>query len=79
MEKLSKIIQQREFQIFLFCLCVLAYVWPFLALDIKAHLTVFYVYLFTAWAAIILILFLISKSDGNRSSEKKKKDDVVGD
>lgn len=70
MKRLAKLLQQTEFALLLFILCLILFNWHFLGLSGQAHGYATYVYLFLAWAAVILVLFLMDR--GNQMQEKGK-------
>jgi hypothetical protein len=70
MERLSNLFKQTDFQIFLFFLSMILFGWPVVHFsDIDRFETMFY-YLFGAWAVVIFLLFLISRSVPDQTTEE---------
>jgi hypothetical protein len=67
MGKLKDLFRMPEFSLFLFLFSLVIFSWPFFV-GAKSAVSPF-IYLFIAWAAIILMLFLISRHYDDRPSE----------
>lgn len=72
MTRLTRLIRQKQFHLFIFCLQVLLIEWPILSVSAARGLRSVFVYLFTIWAFFILILFLLHKSSLDEASEKDR-------
>ncbi len=70
MKKFARLFQQAEFALLLFILCLILFNWQFLGLPGQAQGYAAYVYLFLAWAVVILILFLMDRA--NKMPEQGK-------
>lgn len=71
MERLKNLLRQTEFRILLFFVSLILFSWPIVNFSDLKRLDIMFVYLFLAWAAVILLLFLVGKSlDDQRSSEE---------
>jgi hypothetical protein len=62
MERLRALFQQTEFHVLLFCVSLVLLGWPVVSFSDVNRLQVMFVYLFLAWAAIVILLFLVSRS-----------------
>ena len=62
MERLRALFQQTEFHALLFCVSLVLLGWPVVSFSDVNRLQVMFVYLFLAWAAIVILLFLVSRS-----------------
>jgi len=62
MIKLRDLLRLPEFHIFLFCLCLILFSWPILAISGGEGLKGMFIYLYTAWGIVIVLLFLIGRS-----------------
>ena len=62
MERLRALFQQTEFHVLLFCASLVLLGWPLVSFSDVNRLQVMFVYLFIAWAAIVILLFLVSRS-----------------
>jgi hypothetical protein len=73
MERLKALFRQTEFHALLFCGSLLLLSWPVVSFSDVNRLQTMFVYLFLAWAAIVLLLFLVSRSldtgDGSDDTE----------
>ncbi|MBI4962047.1 MAG: hypothetical protein HY913_02105 [Desulfomonile tiedjei] len=71
MERLRILFRQREFHALLFCGSLVLLSWPLVSFSDVNRLQTMFVYLFLAWAAIVLLLFLVSRSldAGNGSDD----------
>ncbi len=77
MERLANLFKQTDFHIFLFFLSIILFGWPVVHFsDLNRFETMFY-YLFGAWAIVIFLLFLVSRSlsdqSGSEEAENGKK------
>lgn len=70
MRRLFVLFRQPEFQIFLFCLMLILTNWPFLAVAGGNGLKSMFLYLYGLWSALILVLFLIQKSNRSKASDE---------
>ena len=70
MRRLFVLFRQPEFQIFLFCLMLVLANWPFLAVAGGNGLKSMFLYLYGLWSALILVLFLIQKSNRSKASDE---------
>lgn len=62
MEKLRALLRQTEFQGLLFFTCLVLFGWPVVSFGDVERLEVMFVYLFVAWAIVIVLLFLVSRN-----------------
>jgi hypothetical protein len=62
MQRLRALFQQTEFHVLLFCVSLVLLGWPVVSFSDVNRLQVMFVYLFLAWAAIVILLFLVSRS-----------------
>ncbi|HEY9765155.1 MAG TPA: hypothetical protein V6C82_02275 [Chroococcales cyanobacterium] len=60
---MKKLLEQTPFQVLLFGICLVLFDWPFLTIIPIERQEILYVYLFTAWAIVIFILFQMSRLD----------------
>ena len=70
MRRLVGLFRQPEFHIFLFCLMLILANWPFLAVAGGNGLKSMFLYLYGLWSALILVLFLIQKSNRSKASDE---------
>jgi predicted membrane channel-forming protein YqfA (hemolysin III family) len=80
MESLRILFRKPEFHFFLFFISLVLFGWPILSITEGGRNYSIFIYLFIAWVAIILLLFLIARSHnikGPTSTEEKKKDEVT--
>jgi hypothetical protein len=61
-EKLTALLRQTEFHLILFFLCLIFFGWPVVSFPDVDRLVIVYKYLFGAWAAVIVVLYLMSRS-----------------
>ena len=64
MEKLSNILRQPGFHLWLFSFCLFLFSWPILKIPEKPLNETLFIYLFVVWSIIVLLLFLIAASLG---------------
>ena len=69
MRRLVGLFRQPEFHIFLFCLMLILANWPFLAVAGGNGLKSMILYLYGLWSVLILILFLIQKSNRGKADD----------
>lgn len=74
MERLKALLRQTEFHLLLFVLCMVLFGWPVVTFSDMHRLEVMFAYLFAAWALVIFVLFLVSRSLES-ADESKKSDD----
>ncbi|MBW2099503.1 MAG: hypothetical protein JRG68_01855 [Deltaproteobacteria bacterium] len=80
MENLKNLFRKPEFHFFLFCISLVLFGWPILRIAEGGYNYSVFIYLFIAWAIIILLLFLIAESHNTKASNQsgeKKKDEVA--
>ncbi|MFA5976152.1 MAG: hypothetical protein WC859_08330 [Elusimicrobiota bacterium] len=78
MKKLSSLLRQQGFQLFLFGIFCMLLNWPFLTVSSHAGLKAQFIYLFTVWAILIAVIFLITRcleQDAPPESRQNKKDE----
>jgi hypothetical protein len=70
MERLKNLLRQTEFRILLFFVSLILFSWPIVNFSDLKRLDIMFVYLFLAWGAVILLLFLVGRSlDDHGSNE----------
>lgn len=62
MERFSSLLRQTEFQVLLFFVCLFLFGWPLATSADLKQLEWMFIYLFVAWAIVVLLLFLVSRS-----------------
>lgn len=62
MERLRRLLRQREFHVLLFCLVGVTWSWPFVRFSNLARLENMFHYLFFTWGLAVFLLFLVSLS-----------------
>lgn len=72
MGRLVGLFRQPEFQIFLFCLMLLLLNWPFLGVAGGSGLKGMFFYLYRVWSALILLLFLVQKSNRGKVADEDR-------
>ena len=72
MKGFHHLITKPGFYIFLFCFSVILLTWPLLSAIADTSHEALFVYLFSVWGVIILILFLARTSDNEPPSLDKK-------
>ena len=72
MERLKALLRQTEFHLLLFVLCMVLFGWPVVTFPDMRRLELMFIYLFVAWAIVIFLLFLVSRSlgSGDESDEE---------
>lgn len=69
MERLRGLMRQTEFHVLLFFVCFFLFGWPLATIADLERLEMVFVYLFVTWAIVIVLLFLVSRSqDGEDES-----------
>ncbi|MFH1117293.1 MAG: hypothetical protein V1792_25525 [Pseudomonadota bacterium] len=62
MERFRELLRQTEFHVLLFFVCLFLFGWP-LATSVDVNqLELMFVYIFAAWSIVVLLLFLVSRS-----------------
>ncbi len=72
MEKLRALLRQTEFQVLLVFVCLVLFGWPVVSFGDVERLEVMFLYLFTAWAIVILVLFLVCRSQEITTQTEKR-------
>ena len=62
MEKIKRVICEKEFHLLLFVLFFISFSWPYLAMPELKHPGLLFYFMFLPWAVLIVILFVLSKS-----------------
>ncbi len=62
MERFRELLRQTEFHVLLFFVCLFMFGWPLATSTDLKQLEMTFVYVFVAWTIVILLLFLVSKS-----------------
>ena len=62
MARIKKVLGRWEFQLLLFHVSLVLFGWPLVTFQDITRVKTMYVYLFLAWAAVIALLFLVSRS-----------------
>lgn len=62
MERLKSLLRQPEFRILLFFVSLVLFSWPVVNFSDLKRLDIMFVYLFLAWGAVILVLYLVGRS-----------------
>jgi formate hydrogenlyase subunit 4 len=62
MEKFRALLRQTEFHVLMFFVCLFVFGWPLATSTDLKQLELTFVYIFVAWAIVILLLFLVSRS-----------------
>ena len=71
MERLRHLMGRREFQAIVFCLSLLLFSWPLVSWSDLQNIGSTFFYLFSCWALVILLGFLISRCvDSSDDSEE---------
>lgn len=74
MEKIRALLRQTEFQVLLFFVCLILFGWPVVSFSDAERLVVMFVFLFTAWTIVILLVCLMSRcQESGAQSEKEDK------
>ena len=63
MDRLKKLAEQTAFQIWLFFLCLILFNWPLLTVIPLDRQGCLFLYIFAAWALVILLLFLSGEEE----------------
>jgi hypothetical protein len=77
MKRLKALFRQTEFHILLFFMCLFLFDWPLATMAGVDQLDTMFVYLFTMWAIVIFLLFLVGRSQ--RTSEDPEDGQVRSD
>jgi hypothetical protein len=64
MNTIKGLLGRKEFQLLLFHVCLVLFGWPVVTFNDVERLQTIFVYLFAAWAAVIFLLFMVSRSVG---------------
>lgn len=67
MDRLKKMLRQKEFHIFVVCLFSILFSWPFIAIPEKKGPTGIFIYLLLVWGIMIVLLFFMSRSFGKKT------------
>lgn len=73
MKRLQRLLRQSEFQLFVCCLLFMLIDWPFLGISARGGLVSLFRYIYTVWALLVLLLFLIHrnfKDDDYRNDDR---------
>lgn len=62
MGRLHCLLGQAEFQVVLFFLCIVLFGWPLVPLSNEDRPEVVFIYLFSCWSVVIVLLFFVSRS-----------------
>ncbi len=62
MKTIAQLLKKKEFHLLLFFICMIVFNWPFLNIVAETRCYLFFVYIFSAWAVIIFLSFLIAHS-----------------
>ncbi len=62
MERLRALLRQTEFHVLLFFVCLFLFGWPLATSADLEQLELMFVYIFVAWTIVVLLLFLVSRS-----------------
>lgn len=80
MKRIRDLLKQPEVHILLFFFCLILFSWPFLSIFSVERPGLIFIYLFSTWAIVIFLLFLVSKafksSVGKEKNGKVDKADV---
>lgn len=76
MERLKALFRQTESHILLFLISLVLFSWPVVSYSDVERLKVMFVYLFVAWAVVVGLLFLVSRS---LSEHDEHEGDKVGE
>ncbi len=71
MKKWIAIHQRGDFFLFVFHVCLILFIWPFLAPNLLHRPGSLFAYLFLAWAVVILALYLISRLGAPAAGRKE--------
>lgn len=77
MKRLKALFRQTEFHILLFFMCLFLFDWPLATMAGVKQLHDMFVYLFAMWAIVILLLFLVGRSQ--RKSDDSEDGQVRSD
>ncbi len=72
MKRLKILFRQPEFQALLFCLCLILFSYPLVAMSSKKPPRTVLLSLFLPWAAIIYFLFLASRDQPEAASDESE-------
>ncbi|HMK33889.1 MAG TPA: hypothetical protein VK463_02400 [Desulfomonilaceae bacterium] len=75
MERLKNLLRQTEFPIFLFFVSLVLFNWPVVNLSDVHRLEIPFIYLFTTWGIVVLLLYLAGKSLGDQPSSEETDSD----
>ena len=77
MKRFNRLLRKPEFQVFLFCLGLLFFNWPFLAIFQGKRPETLFFYLLLVWIMAVVALFLIARSYRNETlpDHEQRQDD----
>jgi hypothetical protein len=61
MKKVGQVLVQREFHVFLFCLCSILFSWPIVTFPDVERIKAMFIYLFVCWGILVAVQFLVSR------------------
>jgi len=70
MQRLRDLLGEIEFSILLFVLCFFLFGWPFVSFSDVARLEFVFIYLFITWLVVILLLYLVGKSQAEKDKRE---------
>jgi hypothetical protein len=75
--RLKVLFRQKDFHVLLFHVCLVLFGWPVVSFHSIERVQAMFIYLFLVWAAVIFLLFLVSRSVdvGDPSEESRKGED----
>jgi len=74
MQSIRRLFQKKEFHLFLFFVSMVLFNWPFLNIAAETQSYLFFVYIFSVWAIIILLSCLIARSHTFTTSDNDRAD-----
>lgn len=70
MRRLRYLLGETEFHILLFFLCFFLFGWPFVSFSDVARLEFVFIYLFITWLVVILLLYLVGRSQAEKDKRE---------
>jgi Na+-driven multidrug efflux pump len=74
MEKVGNLSKKLGFSVLVFFICLFLFSWPILSITNKGHPEIIFLYLFLVWLIIIILIFIMSRSYRNLSSNEGRTD-----
>jgi hypothetical protein len=74
MAKVGNLFKKLGFSVLLFFICLFLFSWPILSIANKGHPEIIFIYLFLVWISIIILIFFMSRSYRNSSSDEGRTD-----